>query len=519
MASTKRKTLTLEERVKVVKAHEAGESARKISERITCGKTQIQTVIRNKAAIMQEWEKGGSSKRKYLTARRTLYGNLNDHVWQWFCTAHSKNIPMTGRLIQEKATMLAVAMGHVEFTASNGWLDSFKKRHDIKASVLSGEAADVSEDVVANWSQRIDTICAGYEPKDIFNADETGVFFRTLPDRSLVVKGDSCKGGKRAKDRITALIACSAAGEKLPLLVIGKSAKPRAFKRYPMESVGVTYRHNRKAWMTTDLFTEWLKSVNNKMGAQHRKILLLVDNCSAHPDITLEHVKLTFLPPNTTSRLQPCDAGIIQNLKQLYRKKMMRHIICHMDDCRTASDLAKKIDVLDAILWLRSSWDAVKPSTIVKCFGNCGITVDAIQPDVANVAEDVAEFAVLLGDVTIDQFTGCDDFVDTTNCAGVDWEADIVEAARRVATGAATAADSDAGDDSDDEEDQAPQEPPAVPLTCQQAAAHLRALRDFGLLTNQPQFTVLICQAEELLEANQCKKANSMKQSTIDTFF
>ena len=69
-------------------------------------------------------------------------------------------------------------------------------------------------------------------------------------------------------------------------------------------------------------------------------------------------------------------------------------------------------------------------------------------------------------------------------------------AARRVATGGATAADSDAAGDSEDEEEEAPQERTAVPLTCQQAAAHLRALRDFGLLTNQPQFTVLICQAE-----------------------
>ena len=131
--------------MKVVKAHEAGESARKISERISCGKTQIQTAIRNKAAIMQEWETGNSSKRKYLTARRTLYGDLNDHEWQWFCTARSKNIPITGRLIQEKATMLAVAMGHADFTAYNGWLDSFKKRHDIKASVLSSEAVIFQE--------------------------------------------------------------------------------------------------------------------------------------------------------------------------------------------------------------------------------------------------------------------------------------------------------------------------------------------------------------------------------------
>jgi len=35
-----------------------------------------------------------------------------------------------------------------------------------------------------------------------------------------------------------------------------------------------------------------------------------------------------------------------------------------------------------------------------------------------------------------------------------------------------------------------------VPLTCQQAAEHLRALRGFGLFSNQHQFTFSICQAE-----------------------
>ena len=171
--------------------------------------------------------------------------------------------------------MLSMEMGLDEFTASNGWLESFKKLHGVKASVLNGESADVNEDVVRDWSVHVVDICAGYEPKDIFNADETGVFFRTLPNQSLVVKGDACKGSKLAKDRITALMACSAAGEKLPLLVIGKSAKPRAFKGYPVESLGVTYRHNKKAWMTTVLFTEWLKSVDNKMKMQKRHTLML----------------------------------------------------------------------------------------------------------------------------------------------------------------------------------------------------------------------------------------------------
>ena len=69
--------------------------------------------------------------------------------------------------------------------------------------------------------------CEGYATKDIFNCDETGLFYRTLPTRSLVVKG-----GKQAKDRITVLLCASVSGEKLQPLVIGKSRNPRSFKGY-----------------------------------------------------------------------------------------------------------------------------------------------------------------------------------------------------------------------------------------------------------------------------------------------
>ena len=54
----------------------------------------------------------------------------------------------------------------------------------------SGEAADVDPSVVSDWGERLKTISQGYALKDIFNADETGLFYRALPTRSLVVKGD-----------------------------------------------------------------------------------------------------------------------------------------------------------------------------------------------------------------------------------------------------------------------------------------------------------------------------------------
>lgn len=198
---------------------------------------------------------------------------------------------------QEKALILAVELGHDDFSASNGWLESFFKRHNISLKDLCGESGDVSEEVVNDWTQRIPDIVAGYDPKDIFNADETGLYYRALPNRTYAIKGDPCKGTKTAKERITVLLACSAAGEKLTPLVIGRSAKPRCFRN--KDILPVTYRNNRKAWMTSVLFAEWLDKLNNSMIRQNRKILMLVDNCGAHPHLVRSNVRLVFLPPPT----------------------------------------------------------------------------------------------------------------------------------------------------------------------------------------------------------------------------
>ena len=139
-----------------------------------------------------------------------------------------------------------LGLGHADFSASNGWLDAFKRRKKISGAVLRGISSDVKEEVVADWSKRLPDICKGYKLEDIFNADETWLFYRTLPNRALVVKGDACKGGEKAKDRMTALVACSAMDEKLKLLVIGRLAKPRALQGYKLFRLGMAYISNKK---------------------------------------------------------------------------------------------------------------------------------------------------------------------------------------------------------------------------------------------------------------------------------
>lgn len=81
--------------------------------------------------------------------------------------------------------------------------------------------------------------------------------------RSMVIKGDTRKGIKTSKERITVLLACSTAGEKLTPLVIGKAANPRCFRGVDKCLLPVMYRVNMKAWMTSVLFTEWMERLNS----------------------------------------------------------------------------------------------------------------------------------------------------------------------------------------------------------------------------------------------------------------
>ena len=163
-------------------------------------------------------------------------------------------------------------------------------------------------------------------------------------------------------------------------------------------------------------------------------------------------------------------------------------------------------------MWLRFAWDVVRPSTIVKCFAKCGIPVDATQPAAEPVLEVNDEFGELLGGVTLHDFAGCDATVSTTDCAGNHWEADIVAAAKTSASGKVAVNASESEEEHEDE-------PPAAVFTAQQASEHLRELRDFGLVRSQPEFTVLMCKAISIIEAEHNKRANSFKQLSVNAFF
>ena len=100
-------------------------------------------------------------------------------------------------MLKEKAIEIADKLGVEGFKASNGWLDKWKKCHFIKRVTVCGESGDVSGPTVDSWKKRMPEILNGYELDNIYNLDETGCFWRSLPDKGFREKGKECKGGNQ----------------------------------------------------------------------------------------------------------------------------------------------------------------------------------------------------------------------------------------------------------------------------------------------------------------------------------
>ena len=80
--------------------------------------------------------------------------------------------------------------------------------------------------------------------------------------------------------------------------------------------------------MDSILFEEWVLEVNRRFTKEGREIVLFVDNCPAHPSIdNLVSTELIFLPPNTTSKLQPMDQVVIRSLKPHYKTMSIKKLI------------------------------------------------------------------------------------------------------------------------------------------------------------------------------------------------
>lgn len=246
----------------------------------------------------------------------------------------------------------------------------------MKSLKTSGESADCPE--YQDWvDSTLAPILNQYTTDCIYNCDESALFWRVLPDRTIAFKNEKVHGRKVSKARLTMHLTCNMDGsDKYKVMIVNKFKMPLCFRRANITpaDLPVLYSSSSKGWMTRELFRGYLTKLNNRMRSKRKKILLVMDNHSSHiqEEQHFTHIKLLYLPPNTTSKLQPLDQGIIRSLKSRYRRKLAYMYLAAIESKQDAVDCLKKMNVKQACDLVATSWKAVTEECIQKCFKAAG---------------------------------------------------------------------------------------------------------------------------------------------------
>ena len=216
---SKRNELTLKktEVIEHVKKN-PGLGFRNVAEVFECGKMQIQSIFLHRDTIFAKYEGGGwSSERKWHHTAE--YREVNDAVYKWYCHARQWCIPVSVPLLQEEALQIAKK---IDLNTNFKWVvNSFKKCYNIKIMTISGECADVLEETITGWHERMKVLMDGYQAQDVWNSDKTGVFLSNTSEKTLADMKNECQGDKMAKERLTILFFADAGGGKEPPIIIG----------------------------------------------------------------------------------------------------------------------------------------------------------------------------------------------------------------------------------------------------------------------------------------------------------
>src|SRR5581483_9901570 len=168
-----------------------------------------------------------------------------------------------------------------------------------------------------------------------------------------------------------------------------KYKTPRVMRNLNYKNLPVHYFWNKKAWMQVSIFNEVLLILNEKIKQKRRKIVLLIDNAPVHLILDetqekLDSIVVKFLPPNITTKLQPCDAGIIHSFKCHYKRLFIQNRIDAYDNLQDS--IVEKLadyDIFEALQNSAEAWSMVSSQTISNCWKKTGILPqrDEIEED------------------------------------------------------------------------------------------------------------------------------------------
>lgn len=212
------------------------------------------------------------------------------------------------------------------------WFTNFIKRHR-ELTIRLGEnikrvRASVSEEIINNYFENLQTCLEGVPPSNIINYDETN--FTDDPGTIKVVVKRGSKHPERvidnSKTSISVMIAASADGYIFPPYTVYKAK--HIYPTWIEGGIpGSGYNRNSSGWFDLIIFEEWWNTIIlPRLKKLDGPKVVIGDNLSSHVSYHVirscadNNIRFVLLPPNSTHICQPLDVAFFRPLKMEWRK-------------------------------------------------------------------------------------------------------------------------------------------------------------------------------------------------------
>lgn len=258
--SAKRKhvTLSLCQKQEIIAKLDKGETTSSLARTYDVGRSTIYDIKVNRDKILQFVRTAEGDLKERKTVKTGECPEMENALFTWFMQERARHTPLSGDILREKAKQFYQKITKKDdFRASDGWLDNFKKRFGIRFLTITGEKLSSDVSAVDPFQKKFELKVQelGLLPEQVYNADESGLFWRMLPHKTFVhCTEETAPGRKMSKDRLTFMPCSNSSGtHKLPLLVVGKAKNPRAFKN--VSHLPVIYKNQAKGWVQTKFYS------------------------------------------------------------------------------------------------------------------------------------------------------------------------------------------------------------------------------------------------------------------------
>lgn len=461
----KRRALTLIQKVAILDRLAQGEGSTTVARNFGLSEGTVRSVKKCEDKIRSSVAAGAPHNAKMtFYARDAILQRMEKVLIEWIDDQNSKSIEIDGTIIRKEAKRLYdLYKSEIEatedpksekvttFVASKGWYEKFKKRvtlynatpeepaviyldqinnavsnaeieavnlfaDNLKMKAEEGEATHLDYHEADKFTSQLKKIfdLKNYTPDQVFNAAETGLFWKKMPKQTfLSQEEDNMPGSKFSNDKLNLLLCANASGNcMVKPMVVYRTLNPAALRRKNRYQLPVFWRVNPRTKITEDEFLDWFHScfipeVKVYMATKNIpfRVLLILDTKLCHP-LKLQdedpNVKVVFLPEYTAQIIQPLDQGLIGLFRAIYTLRVFTRIVDAkiMNPYLYISELWWDYNIAECLKLIKETLDAIRPPTINACWNM--LWKDAVMdvshlPAVHHVVDKIVELGQAIG--------------------------------------------------------------------------------------------------------------------------